>query len=874
MRWVTRAVEAFNALFRKSEIEEGLDSEVEFHLEMEVEKNLRAGMSPAEARQAARREFGNVELVKDRVRDERGVRPLEDLLFDTRYAIRRLVKRPGFAAVVIPILALGIGANVAMFSVLHTALIRSLPYDDADHLVIARTTFDGRPNQFSSAWDYWDHRDDNSSFSHLAAVSGMPWGHTITGTERPIRAEGYVVSSEFFPMLRTVAHRGRLFTPDDAAEGAPAVLVISHGLWQREFGGSDEAIGSTLVFDGEPYTLIGVVPAGFEFLEDVDIWRPMRPDSDWIAQRDRHNWSIAGRLADDVSLQRAQSDVDIIAARLAAEYPESNTGKGLRLDRLQDVMVENYRQTLYLLMAAVSLILLIACGNVAGLVLARGSARRTELSMRVALGASGRRIVRQLLTESLVVSVIAGALGLVLARWLSPLFMQLMSARLPGVQGAQLSLAALAFAVGISVATALVFGVVPALRAAKRNLVEDLTTGGRATNTGGARFRSGLVVAQVALSVVLLVGAGLLMRSLTKLNAVDPGFDARNLLTAEIQLPNSRYAETEQRIEFYSRLVEGVRAIPGVVDIGLNSRLPMREGGGNLPVHAADDPPVDPSDVRTADLRIVYHGYFEAMRIPLVAGRTFDTRDQPETDRVLVISQTMADLYFPDGDAIGKLMVVDDSPPTPVAGVVGDVHGDALQAEPFQTMYAAYHHVPYLTMRIAVRTSGNAQAILPALQDLVLSMDRDIPVADVQLMSDVVAGSMRPERIRSATLASAAILALVLTALGLYGVLATYVAERKREIGIRMAFGASTRHLLNLIVGRAIRLAAIGIVVGVVGALGAARLIDDMLFGVESTDAGTFLLVTGFVAVVAVLAALLPGLRAVRIKPVGLLQVG
>lgn len=794
---------------------------------------------------------------------------------DVRYAFRALGRAPGFTIVVMVILAVGIGANVAMFSILDTAMLRPLPYSHPERLVLARTTFDGRPNWTSSAPDYFDWRDMSTSFEQLAASWGFTRNHTITGGEEPEQIPGIIVSVNFFPALGVSPLRGRGFGPDEALEGAPNVAIISHGYWQRRFGGSAEALGTTLTIDGFPHEVIGVMPAGFRFYYDVDVWRPMRPDSDFIGARRFHNWLLLGRLNAGVTMEQAQSEVDVISAQLEAEYPDSNEGKALLLTSLPEAMVEGYRQGLLMLMAAVALVLLIACGNVAGLMLARGSARRSELSVRAALGASSARLIRQLLTESLVMALVGGVAGTLLASWLQPFFLQLLAVDPPAGSSTALRTSVLFFAVVVSVATGVLSGIVPAIRTSRSDLIDDLKSGVRSTDAGGTRFRSGLVVVQVALSIVLLVGAGLLVRSLAGVMAVDIGFDASDLLTAEIRLPSTDYADAERRIQFYTNLVESVNAIPGVEGAALINQLPIRNPGNNIYVHDEEYPPLDPSEIRSAFIRSVLPGYFETMDISTLSGRVIEATDVSGGPPVLVISQTMADSIFPGRDPIGRRAVIDFGEPVSfeVIGVVEDVKMTSLLAmTPFPTMYASYLQVPYLNMGIAVRTAVEPQSIAGSLRNTVWDLDPDIPVADVRTMEDVIAGTLVARRVRTVALALFSGVALLLAAVGLYGVLAFWVTRRRHEIGIRVALGANSADVVEMILKRGIMLVVIGLVLGLVGAFGATRLLEDMLFNVDPIDPATFALVSLFFTIVAIIACLLPAWRALRVDPVIALQ--
>ncbi|KPK81234.1 MAG: hypothetical protein AMS25_07460, partial [Gemmatimonas sp. SM23_52] len=610
------------------------------------------------------------------------------------------------------------------------------------------------------------------------------------------------------------------------------------------------------------------------FYHDVEVWQPMRPNSPFVGARRFHNWIMLGRLKPGVTIEQAQSEVDVISAQLEAQYPDSNRGKALLLTELQEALAEGYRTSLYILMAAVALVLLIACGNVASLTLARGSARRTELSTRAALGASGLRLVRQLLTESLVLAVAAGILGTLLAVWLWPLLLQLLAVEQPGVQGVGFADTVLGFALVISLVTGLVFGVVPALRASRGDLVEDLKSGVRTTDAGGNRFRNGLVVAQVAVSIVLLIGAGLLIRSLATLMGVDTGFDTRNLLTAEVRLRGAEYADQERRIQFYTALRENVRAIPGVESVALINQLPIRDPGNNIRVWDEQNPPVDPGDVRSAYIRAVFPGYFETMGIPMLSGRGIEETDVNEAPAVLVVSRTVADSILPGKDPLGQRVVVDFGQPVPleVVGVVEDIKMSSLLSTDFPAMYGSYYQIPYSTMRLAVRTVVPPQLVIGGLREAVWSLDRDLPVADVATMDDVLARSLSARRTQTVALGIFASVALLLAAVGLYGVLAYYVSRRHHEIGIRVALGAAKGDIVELVLKRGLVLVAVGIALGLVGAFGVTRTLSDVLYQVKPTDPMTFALVSLFFAFVAVIACLLPAWRALRVDPLIALQ--
>jgi len=790
-------------------------------------------------------------------------------LHDIRHTVRGLVRNPGFTALVVLVLAIGIGANVAMFSTMNQALLRPLPFPEPSKLVLGRATFNGNLNPLVSGYDYFDYRERNRTLESLGAILFAAFDVTVTGGDVPEQISGTFASWDLFRTLGVHAQLGRHFSADEGEPGGPSVVMISHGYWQRQFGGAPDIVGQSITVNGAPQTIIGVMPAGFEILYDVDLWAPMQREGAFADARRWHNWLLVGRLRPDATIESAQADMDAISAQLAAEYPETNRDKALRLTDLHEALAENYRTSLMLLMVAVGLVLLIACGNVASLLLARGSVRRSELSIRAALGASGSRLMRQLLTESMVTAVLAGALGTLLAIWFQKLVLQFMPIDIPGVEAQGISLPMLGFALLLSATTGLLFGILPAVRAAQTNVVEDIKSSVRTTDSGGSRFRGALVVAQVAVSVILLIGSGLLMRSFANLRGVNPGFDPRNLLTAEIRLTNEKYPEAEQRVNFYAKLLEEVDAIPGVTDVALINMLPIRNPGNNIYVYAADRPPADPNDRDIAYTRTVFPGYFDAMGIPLLRGRGIERSDVAESPRVLVINETMAATLFPDEDPIGRLVVVDQGEAVTyeVVGVVGDVRVSGPRYNPRLAMYGSYFQRPIYTMRMAIRTAIEPTSIARDLRRIVWSQDRDIPLDELSTMSDLIARSVSRERVMALSLTLFAAVAMSLAAIGLYGTLAYYVSRRVNEIGIRVALGAASGDIVRRVLKRGLLLGVIGIAAGLVGAFWATRLIQQMLFTIEPTDPVTFAAVSAFFALVALVACLIPAWRALRVDP-------
>lgn len=797
---------------------------------------------------------------------------LSDFVQDVGFALRALRRQPGFVAAAVLTLALGIGANVAMFGVVNLALFRALPFADADRLVLGRTRWPGGGIGWTvSAPDYYDVQDQSTSFESLEALTPFTRDFTITGGGDPERISGAWASPGLFRALGVAPLIGRGFRDEEGEPGGEQVVILSHDFWQRRFGGDPGIVGSAVTIEGYPQTVVGVMPAGFEFVVNVDAWAPMVRGEAFATARQFHNWLLVGRLRSGVTLEEAQSEVDVIMRRLADAYPGSNRDKGLVLTTMQEAFSEGFRPTLLMLMGAIVLVLLIACGNVASLLLARGSGRRTEMAMRSALGAGSGRLVRQLLTESAVLGLTAGLLGTVVALCLQRSLVASTPLTRMGLRGAGLQPEVLVFAVALSLTTVLVFGLVPALSAGRVDPSEDLKAGARSVAPGGkARFRNGLVVAQVALSVVLLVGAGLLLRSFVHLRGVDPGFDSQNVLTADIGLPRAKYDDGESRLRFFRELKERVSAMPGVLEVGLISRLPIRDPGGNIAAWDPANPPADASEWRLAYARMVMPGYFAAMGIPLRQGRDFHASDAGGPP-VMMISETMARTIFPDQSPLGRQVAIDtgDEPARfEVVGVVGDTRVSNLSDDISMVMYIPYAQWSEATMRLAVRTAGDPRSIIEVLRATLRDLDPDIPLAGVATMDGVVSRSVSFERTVTSALGAFAGVALLLAALGLYGVLAYYVAQRNREIGIRMAIGATGSDVFKLVLGRAFVLVGIGLVMGIGGAIGAGRLLRTFLFQVEAEDPLTFVSISVFFVLVALLACLIPAWRAWRIDPV------
>ncbi len=804
---------------------------------------------------------------------------MTDLGLDVRHGIRALGRTPGFTLVALVTLALGIGATTAMFSVLDTALRQSLPFPEPERLVLGRATFSGNVNPWVSFPDYMDYRDQSEALKSLATIGGGAGLATLTGTGEPEQARVTSVTDNLFATLGILPTLGRSFSINELPEwGAGGEVVISHGLWQRWFGGSPDVLGTSLTVAGNPLTVVGVMPAGFRFLYDTDLWvPPWSGNSDPITRR-YHNWLLVGRMAPDISLDAAQSEIDVISAQLEAAYADSNRNKALQLDGLRAAMVEGYRQSLLVLAGAIVCVLLIACGNVANLLLARGSTRISELAVRAALGATRSRLTHQLLVECVILALTAGCMGIVLAVWLQDLILGFVSMDLLGIGDAGLSSAMLGSALALSLITVLIFGVFPSLAAARANPVEDLKQGSRSsTSASGIRYRSGLVVLQVALSLILLVGSGLLLRSFTRLRGVDPGFRVENLLTATVSLPADAYQEGDRQIQFFQSLREGIEALPGVETVGLVSRLPILQTAGNVAIWAPERPPETNNDAPWADRRVVLPGYFTTMEIPLVEGRVLEASDVGGSPPVIVLNRTTAAAVFREESALGRQVAVDVGRDEPalfeVVGVVEDHQLSSLAGGPRPAMFFPYAQQPERTMRLAVGTATDPASLIRPIQERIWELDRDIVLSDAQTMEDALSNSVAYTRSVTTVLGVFAAVALALTALGLYGVLALFVTQRIHEIGIRVALGASGGSVLRLVITRGMMLVGVGLVLGTAGSVGATRLVERMLFQINATDPATYVGVTGFFLIVALSACLLPAWRALRVDPLEALKV-
>ena len=802
---------------------------------------------------------------------------------DIRYGIRMLAKSPSVSVVATIALALGIGANTAIFSVVNAVLLRPLPFPNSDALMSVFETDAVRGNITYSYPNFFDLRDQNHVFEHVAAFHDSDF--ILTNRGEPVRLEGGVVTADLFSVLGTAPMLGRTFAPEEDKPNTTRVVVLSERLFAGRFNSDRSVLNQTITLNGQPFTIIGVMPRGFEFPiqnEPLDLWTTIAGDasgqSPITAQRGAHFLRVIGRLKPGVSESQAQAEATAIAARLEKQYPDNNTRRGLRVESTLKALVGDIRPALLILLGAVACVLLIACANVANLLLARAMTRHKEMAVRSALGASRLRVVRQLLTESVLLSITGGLLGLGLAVWWSDLLIALGKKGIPRAMQVGLDWRVLGFTFGVSLLTGLMFGLVPALHLSKTELTESLKEGrGAGSGAKRNRVRGVLVATEVAIAVVLLVGAGLLIRSLWRLQEVNSGFQPQNVLTLEVSLPEVRYS-SEKQARFYHELTQRVRALPGVQSA--SAALPLPLSGDRLTISfGIEGRPVAPQDAPSADLFIAEPNYFRTMGITLLNGRDFDERDQHSSTPVAIVSDAFARQYFPGENPIGKRIMPgistwdhDDSKMSEIVGVVSDIRHRSLNAEPKPAYYVPQAQIPFSEMTIMLKTTNDPHALVTSVTREVQTLDADVPVFNIKTMDEYMSASVAQPRFNTTLLSIFAAVALVLTVIGLYGVMSYAVAQRTNEIGIRMALGAQAGNVLALIVKDGVKMVGVGLVIGLAGAFALTRLLSSLLFGVTTRDPATFLAIAVLLSVVAMLACYVPAWRATRVDPLEALR--
>jgi putative ABC transport system permease protein len=795
------------------------------------------------------------------------------LLGDLRHGARLLLRSPGFTAIAVAALAIGIGANTAIFSVVNTLLLQRLPYADPDRLAIVweHNIPRDRKNNVVSPGNFIHWREMNQVFEDMSAV-GMTFNLTLTGHGDPVEIPFQYVNASFFPIVGVPPAKGRGITPEEDRPRS-RVAVISDRLWRTRLNSDPEILSKGITLQGENHAVVGVMPPGFSFLDKtVDIWLPVGFSAE--ARTPRGRWlSTVARLKPGVTFEQAQRDMTRVADDLTKQFPDFNTGWTARVVPLREQLTGDVRPALYVMLGAVAFVLLIACANVANLLLARATARQRELAVRAALGAGRARLIRQLLAESLVLSVAGGAAGLALAWWGLHVLRAFVGDRIPiqrlelvGIDGS-----VLAFTVAASVLSGIIFGLIPALSAAGTSLNDSLKEGGRTGSAArGNRARSIFVVVEVALALVLLVGAGLLVRSFVRLMDVDAGFNAEQTVTMRVSLPQARYGQAVQKNQFFDRLFEQVDRIPGVQAAGAVSFLPLAGLGSATGYEVVGEPVPPRGQEPVADVRVISRAYFAAMGIPLLRGRLFDERQPADAQNKIIVNQALARRHWPNEDAIGKRIKVswDENREDEIIGIVGDVRHAGLETQARSTVYWPFARNPYGAMTLTVRTAGDTAAVVHSVRGILRAQDPDLALADVQTMGEVVSRSVAQRRLMMVMLGIFAGAALLLAAVGIYGVIAYSVTQRTQEIGIRLALGAQRSDVLKMIVGQAAMLAVAGITIGAVGAGLLTSLMAELLFDVKPFDPLTFVGVAAVLAGVALLASYLPGRRATRVDPV------
>jgi len=864
------------SLFRRGQVEAELNEELRYHLERQIEVNTAAGMSVEEARYAALRAMHGLDQRKEECRDMRRVRLIEDLWRDFRFSLRSLLKRPGFTAIALLALALGIGANTAIFSLVNAVILQPLPYRDPDRLISVYGTRNRSTQGSVGPTDFLDYRSQNKTFEQFAASGSMMLPMNLTGSGEPERLNASIITGNYFDTFGVRPALGRGFSLENEKTGQDHVTVLSHAFWQTRFGGDPNIVNKTINLDGKAYEVLGVMPAEVVLPQPAQLWVPINFDADpEMKMRNARFLRGIGRLKEGVTLDQAQTDTDLIAAQLEQQYPDSNTGWSLRLIPLREILVGGSRTMLFILFGAVGFVLLIACANVANLLLVRAAARQKEIAMRTALGASRLRIIRQMITESLLLAIFGGALGALLAVAGVKLLVSLGEDNIPRTANVKIDATVLAFTLLISLATGLLFGLAPAIRTMKENLVDALKDGirGGSEATVKNRTRSLLVVFESAIAVMLLIAAGLLIRSLVALQNVDPGFDPNNVLTLRVDLPRQKYNTPEKASNFFEQLETRVAGLPGVEAVGLITDLPLSGEARDMPYRVEGRPAT--SDIAFVDFRRVNKNYFSAMRIPLRRGRNFTEQEVRQSDKAIVVSQAFVDSVFPNEEALGKRLIIWSgirNEPYEIIGIVGDTRYQSLQGEPSATMYVPTREL--LFVNLVIRTQGDPLSLVGGVRKEVNALDPDQPIAAIRPMTEWVAMSAAGARYRTTLLGLFALLAMILAATGIYGVMSYSVAQRTQEIGVRMALGARPLDVLKLVVRQGMMLALIGVVVGLAGALALTRVMSSLLFGVTERDPITFVAVAALLIVVAFISCFVPAHRATKVDPLVALRYG
>lgn len=803
---------------------------------------------------------------------------MKTLIQDLRYNCRVLRRTPGFTAVIILTLALGIGATTGIFSVVNVILLRPLPYDNPDQLMVVWGTQPQLNKAPISPANFLDVKRRNTVFDQIAAY--QVGSFNLTGASDALRLRGAIISTEVLPLLGIKPAAGRGFL---AEEGQPAnnqVAMLSYDLWQRSFGSDPNVVGQKLTLNNKPYTVIGVLPAKLQFLNWSDLWVPLSFTPEQESLRDTHSLGVIARLKPTTSLEQAQSEMNSITNQLQQEHPKSNTGIGVSLVSMREQLVGDIRPVLLVLLGVVGFVLLIACANVANLLLSKAALRQKEMGIRIALGAGRARVIRQLLTESALFSIVGGVLGLLIAYGGIKLLIAFGPTNIPRLKEIGIDTRVLIFTLGLSLLTSIIFGLVPALQASKPNLSETLKAGGRSSASGvySQRHRMLLVISEVALALLLSIGAGLMVRSFLSVQNVSPGFDPEHVLSLRITLPAAKYAAEHQRVSFFQQFLEQVKTVPGVQSAGAVNDLPLA-GPGSSTSFSIKGRPKEGQNPLT-EYRIITPDYFRAMDIPLVSGRTFSETDDDKHPRVIIINETMARRFFPNQNPIGNYLALSGPPDErEIVGVVQDVRDYGLDAEVKPESYIPYSqggpsYLKYTSLTVVIRAAVPPEPLAAAVREKVRGLDKDQPIYSVKTMQEVVSNSVSQRLFNMSLISIFSVVALILAAIGIYGVIAYSVTQRTHEIGIRMALGAKRRDVLWLVVSQGMIQAVIGVAIGLAAAFILTRVMSSLLYGISPLDPITFAGFSILLLLVALMASYLPARRAARINPIGALRNG
>ena len=873
MSWLNILIARLRALFWRDQVIHDIDEELRAHLELEADANREMGMTPDEARLSAAKSFGNVASIRDLAYEVKGGGFMETVWQDLRYSARMLFKRPGFTAIAVLTLGLGIGANTAIFSIVNAVLLRPFPFQAPEQLVIVGEFVPGGSVSYPN---FVDWHDDRNVFESASAVRSNE-SYNFSGAGEPERLQGRLVSAGFLTLLGVKPFLGRDFLPEDDRTGATPAVMLSYGFWSRTFGNDQNIIGKTITLNNQSYTVIAVTPQDFQFGLPADVTIPVGLSAERFKVRGGDpGISVVARLKPNVSQQQTESELNVVYKRLEQQYPDTNTGRRGVLMPLHESFVGGVRQPLFILLGAVGLVLLIACANVANLLLVRASTRKREMSVRVALGANRWRIIRQLLTESFLLASIGAALGILLAHWGTSFIASQLPDGIPRLAEANVDLRVMLFTLGVSIVTGLLFGLAPALQASRINLVDALKEGDRGS-VSRQHLRSVLVVCEVALTLTLLVGAGLLIQSFRRVLQVDPGFEAQNLLTMQVSVNNP---DGNQVVSFFKELQENVRSLPGVKSVAISNGLPL--GTANHPVFFIQGRPLpEPGKAPGATRYTVSPDYFQTMGVELIKGRIFTAQDTASTPLVVVIDETLAQRFQNESPIGQHLSQTPSGPFYEIVGVVRHVEQYGLEGQATRTpqLYLDFNQIPadrwpgsVRRINLLTRTDVEPTSLAAAVRGQIAALNKDQPVFNVRTMEQIVSQSVAPRRFSMLLLAVFAVVALALAVIGIYGMLSFAVAQRTREIGLRMTLGAQRTDVLRLVIGHGMKLAIAGVALGLIASFALTRTMKNLLFGVSATDPVTFGLITLLLTIVALLACWVPARKATKVDPMEALR--